>query len=267
MDLGGRLKATVVYDGTLFSGYQVQPNMRTVQQEIERAIGKIHKKSSWATVASGRTDTGVHSLGQTIHFDTPLTMKPPQWKKALNSLLPEDIFIKNVEKTSSDFHARYDAVGKTYEYKVTTAKERNVFERNMSYHLPYELSYEKMLEASKYLIGTYDFTSFSSPRTSVVDKVRTIYDIQIYRQGEGLLFTYLGSGFLYQMVRILTGTLLEVGKGRISPSDVEEILEKKDRSMAGPTAPGHGLYLKKVYYDLDELGNCIKQENMIDIEF
>ena len=260
MDSIRRLKAVVVYDGSLFSGYQVQPNKRTVQYEIERALARIHKEAVWVSVASGRTDAGVHSHGQTIHFDSHLAMEPSQWKKALNSLLPEDIFIKDVAYTTEDFHARYDALGKTYKYRVTRARERDVFQRNMAYHLTYDLSYEKMVEASKYLIGTHDFTSFSSPRTSVIDKVRIIYDIKIVEQGDDLFFTYVGSGFLYQMVRILTGTLLEVGKGRMPPVDIKDILRKKDRSFAGPTVPGHGLYLMEVYYDQNNLINRLKQE-------
>src|SRR5690554_6149183 len=143
-----RIKAIVSYDGTLFSGYQVQPSKRTVQLELEKALAKIHKANTWHVVASGRTDAGVHSLGQTIHYDTPLAMEPERWKKALNSLLPDDVFIKNVENVASSFHARYDAVGKTYMYQLTTAKEKDVFHRNFKYFLPYELSYEQMVEAS-----------------------------------------------------------------------------------------------------------------------
>lgn len=251
-----RLKAVIAYDGTLFSGYQKQPNKRTVQQEIEDVLAKIHKAENWKVVASGRTDTAVHSFGQTIHFDTHLNIELNKWKKALNSLLPDDIYVRKVDNVSPQFHARYDAVGKMYQYKLNTAMEQNIFRRHYEYYIREDLSLEKMEEAAKYLIGTHDFTSFSSPKTSVVDKVRTIYTIHIDKNGDDWTISYIGNGFLYQMIRILTGTLIHVGKGKIKPEDVQEILMKKDRKFAGPTVPGKGLYLSKVFYD----DNLLKKE-------
>lgn len=248
-----RMKAIVAYDGTSFFGYQKQPKKRTVQQQLESVLAKIHKEESWKVVASGRTDTGVHSLGQTIHFDTTLSILPEQWKKAFNSLLPEDIYVREVEHVSSTFHARYDAIAKMYQYKINTAEEKNIFKRNYEYYLREELSVGKMKQAANYLIGTHDFTSFSSPRTAIVDKVRTIYTIHIDKNADDWTITYIGNGFLYQMVRILTGTLLQVGKGKIAPEEIPIILQKKNREYAGPTVPGKGLYLMKVYYDKNVL--------------
>ncbi|MCD8502132.1 MAG: tRNA pseudouridine(38-40) synthase TruA [Bacillaceae bacterium] len=243
-----RIKAIISYDGTNFSGYQVQPEKRTVQGVLEKALSQMHKVEEWKVIGSGRTDTGVHSYGQTIHFDTPLKIPVARWPNALNSLLPNDVHVSHATYVDNNFHARYDTVGKEYIYQVYTAKEKDIFRRNYAYHYPYELNDEEMFIAAEALIGTFDFTSFSSPRTSVVDKVRTIYHVDVKRVGDNLTFRYVGSGFLYQMVRILTGTLLHVGLGKISHSSIPTIIEEKDRNLAGPTIPGNGLYLSRVFY-------------------
>ncbi|MFA9556512.1 tRNA pseudouridine(38-40) synthase TruA [Evansella sp. AB-rgal1] len=248
-----RVKGIISYDGTHFSGYQVQPASRTVQGELEKALAKIHKVDHWKVHGSGRTDAGVHGIGQTIHFDTPLSIPVERWPRALNSLLPDDIYIREVEYVDMEFQARYSAIGKEYKYIVHTSKEKDVFNRHYKYHLSERLSYNTMLEAAKLLEGTHDFTSFSSPKTSVINKVRTIYSISIEKQEDDLIFRYIGSGFLYQMVRILTGTLLEVGKGNLAVEEISRILEAKDRFQSGPTIPGNGLYLVQVFYEEEEL--------------
>ncbi|MBU9710774.1 tRNA pseudouridine(38-40) synthase TruA [Evansella tamaricis] len=253
-----RVKIVVSYDGTNFFGYQVQPNARTVQGELQRALGKIHKSSSWPITASGRTDTGVHSLGQTIHFDTPLNIPEDRWKRAINAVVPDDIVVVEGSYVREDFHARYHTVGKEYIYRVNTGKEKNVFTRNYSYHLREELCRDAMLEGANHLLGTHNFTSFSSPRTAVVDKVRTIYNLSITNEGAEWTFRYVGSGFLYQMVRILTGTLLEIGKGNMDPLEIPHIIKGEDRALAGPTIPGCGLYLSKVVYSEGDLANLLK---------
>ncbi|MDQ0256037.1 tRNA pseudouridine38-40 synthase [Evansella vedderi] len=251
--MGNRVKAIVSYDGTLFSGYQVQPEKRTVQGELEKALARIHKGDKWKVTGSGRTDTGVHSIGQTIHFDTTLSIPAERWPNALNSLLPEDIMVREVTYVDPDFHARYDTVGKEYVYQVNNSKKKNIFKRNYMYHYPYELSLSEMKRAAVLLMGTHDYSSFSSPRTSVVDKVRTIFHVGIEKKEDEWIFRYIGTGFLYQMVRILTGTLLEVGKGKIEADIIPSIIEGKDRDLAGPTIPGNGLYLTKVFYEKQKL--------------
>ncbi|PMC34134.1 tRNA pseudouridine(38-40) synthase TruA [Bacillus sp. UMB0899] len=244
-----RVKCIVSYDGTRFSGYQVQPNKRTVQSEIEAVLTKLHKGQPIKIHASGRTDAYVHAVGQVIHFDTNLMIPPEKWPYALNSLLPNDIVILEAEYVADHFHSRYDVRKKEYRYKLSTQKMPDVFKRDYSYHFPYKLDVEMMRKACHHLCGTHDFTSFCVAKTEVVDKVRTIYSIDIIEEETDLIFCFTGNGFLYNMVRILMGTLLEIGQGKKTPDQIPAILEGKDRSLSGKTAPGHGLYLWKVYYD------------------
>lgn len=241
-----RIKATLSYDGTHFSGFQKQPNTRTVQGEIERALKVIHKEEV-KVHASGRTDASVHALGQVIHFDTPLSIPLNRWPKALNSQLPDDIYVLDVTFVPSDFHARFDAVEKEYRYRIFRG-EGDVFRRHYVYMCPYPLHIEEMKRAARYFVGTYDFTSFCAANTTVEDMVRTVTFATIEEQGDELVFICRGNGFLYNMVRIMVGTLLEVGRGKRKAEDIPNIIAGKDRSLAGKTAPGHGLYLWHVRY-------------------
>ncbi|WP_071396689.1 tRNA pseudouridine(38-40) synthase TruA [Bacillus tuaregi] len=243
-----RYKCTISYDGTMFSGYQVQPNNRTVQSEIEAALEKLHKGNPVRITSSGRTDAGVHARGQVIHFDSPLQIPEDRWVKALHSLLSDEIAVRKVEKAAPDFHARFDAKGKEYRYYVRMSDARDPFTRHYQYQYGYGLDIDQMKAAAAQLIGTHDFTSFCSAKTEVDDRVRTIHLIDIEQDGERLMFRFAGNGFLYNMVRILVGTLLEAGRGMHQPEDMKRILFGKDRSLAGKTAPAHGLYLWEVYY-------------------
>jgi len=243
-----RYKCTISYDGTLFSGYQVQPGKRTVQSEIEAALKKLHKGNDVKITASGRTDAGVHAKGQVIHFDSPLIIPEESWVKALHAHLPDDIVIRKAEKAEPGFHARFDAIGKEYRYVVRLSQERDPFTRHYQFHFTYPLNVEWMREAASCLIGTHDFTSFCSAKSEVIDRVRTISEIDLIEEDERLVFRFCGNGFLYNMVRILTGTLLEVGRGLRAPEEMTYILQQKDRKLAGKTAPAHGLYLWEVFY-------------------
>lgn len=244
-----RVKATVAYDGTNFAGYQLQPGMRTVQLEIDKALVKIHKDKQAHSVASGRTDSGVHANGQVIHFDTPLSLPPDRWQMALNVLLPTDIRIVDVSYVDEHFHARYGAIGKTYVYKWSYAAVHSPFERNYSVHLGRSKpDVEKMKEAAVHLIGTHDFTSYCSSKTATSNRVRTIRLLTLEKRGDELIMTVEGDGFLYNMVRTIAGMLFAVGIGRYTPTDIKKILELKDRQAAGKTAPAHGLYLEEVTY-------------------
>lgn len=244
-----RYKCIISYDGSGFSGYQVQPNKRTVQLELESVLAKMHKGKQVKVAGSGRTDAGVHAKGQVIHFDSALPIPEHKWEMALNSMLPSDISVLAVEKASESFHARFDAAGKEYRYQLHLSSKRDPFQRNFAYQYPYPLDVEAMKEASLSFYGTHDFTSFCSAKTEVVDKVRTIELIDFVRDGDLLTLRFVGNGFLYNMVRILVGTLLEVGAGERKPSEMAEILSGKDRRLSGKTAPAHGLYLWEVFYN------------------
>ncbi|MCC3358914.1 tRNA pseudouridine(38-40) synthase TruA [Bacillus sp. REN16] len=244
-----RYKCIISYDGTRFSGYQVQPNKRTVQSEFEQALQKMHKGEQMKIVASGRTDATVHALGQVIHFDSPLSIPGEGWIKALNSVLPDDIRVRSAEMAAPDFHARFDVKAKEYRYRLLISKEPDVFKRHYTYHYPYPLNLQAMKEAADLLVGTHDFTSFCASKTEVQDKVRTIYQIKIEKLDDELIFSFVGNGFLYNMVRILVGTLLEVGSSKKDVRIIDSILTGKDRSLAGKTAPGQGLCLWQVFYE------------------
>lgn len=242
-----RYKCIVSYDGTHFHGYQIQPEGRTVQGVIQAAIDKMHKQSMPLIVASGRTDQGVHAIGQVFHFDSPLAIAPEKWQKALNALTDDDIYIRQVEQVPNDFHARFDVVKKTYQYRIMRAYP-DVFRRYYAYYYPYPLVIEQMKEAAKQLVGTHDFSAFCAANTTVTDKVRTIYTIDITEERDELVFRFTGNGFLYNMVRILVGTLLEVGANKRGLAEIEQALSSGNRRFAGVTAPSHGLYLEEVMY-------------------
>ncbi|MCL6617353.1 MAG: tRNA pseudouridine(38-40) synthase TruA [Anoxybacillus ayderensis] len=243
-----RIKCTIAYDGTHFAGYQIQQQKRTVQGELEHALSIIHKGQFVRVYASGRTDATVHAYGQVIHFDTPLAIPDEKWPKALNALLPDDVIVKEASEVPSSFHARFSVKKKEYRYRVWIG-EKNVFLRHYVYYYPYKLHVMAMNEALRYVIGTHDFTSFCSAKTEIDDKVRTIYEAEVIQEGEELIFRLVGNGFLYNMVRIIVGTVLEVGRGERRAEEMKTILQQKNRSAAGKTAPGHGLYLWHVSYD------------------
>ncbi|OIU72921.1 tRNA pseudouridine(38-40) synthase TruA [Rossellomorea aquimaris] len=243
-----RVKCTISYDGTHFSGYQIQPNRRTVQGLLEETLSAINKGEHIRVTASGRTDAGVHANGQVFHFDTPLSIPEEKWPVVLNTRLPDEVVIKEAQYVPEDFHARFSVKRKEYRYRVYTAQSRSPFHRHYALHHPYTLSVDAMKRAAEHLIGEHDFTSFCSAKTEVEDKVRNLQRITIIEQEGEIIFSFTGNGFLYNMVRILVGTLLEVGAGNLQSADMKAILQAKDRNHAGKTAPPHGLYLWKVEY-------------------
>ncbi len=244
-----KLKCTISYDGTNYAGFQIQAHKNTIQAEIERVLKKIHKGKFVRIYPSGRTDAGVHAKGQVFHFSTDINIGDDDWKKAFNTLLPNDIFVHSVEHVQDDFHAQYDALEKEYRYVVLNSKERDVFQRNYMYHVRYPLDIEKMNEACKVFKGTHDFTSFCSMRSNVKgDKIRTIYDIYCVQNDKTFQFTIRGNGFLHHMIRIMVGMILDVGSGKTEIDTIEKAIAKKDRREAGVTIPPEGLYLWKVTY-------------------
>ncbi|GIN14511.1 tRNA pseudouridine synthase A [Shouchella clausii] len=243
-----RMACKLSYDGTAFAGYQVQPGKRTVQSEVERALQEIHKGARVPVVASGRTDAGVHACGQVLHFDTELAIAPERWVSALNTHLPDDIVVTNAAMVEPDFHARYGAQAKEYRYYIQCGPFENVFRRHFAVHIKQALDVPAMQTAAKHLLGTHDFSAFCAANTTVVDKVRTITHVAVQPSEEGLLISIRGTGFLYNMVRIIVGTLLEIGTGKRVASEMKVILAGKSRNLAGKTAPAHGLCLYEVDY-------------------
>ena len=243
-----RLKANIAYDGSGFAGYQIQPDSRTVQVELMKVLKIMHKGKVIQVVASGRTDAKVHATGQVIHFDTEFSIPMSGWLRALNVLLPEDIRVNAIEEVDASFHARYHTTGKTYRYKWDRSQIISPFTRNYMVHIKQPLDVEAMRTAAQALIGTHDFSSFCAANTAVVDKVRTIWRLEFEEHGNELHMVIEGSGFLYNMVRIIAGTLTEVGMGRRKAGELSRIVAAADRDAAGKTAAAHGLYLETVMY-------------------
>ena len=244
-----RLKATISYDGTLFSGYQVQPGERTVQLELQRVLSVMHKGEQISVTASGRTDAKVHATGQVIHFDTPLAIPTDKYMKALNVQLPRDIRVLSVEEVDMDFHARYSVTGKRYRYIWSCESVQSPFRRFYAVDTSgVKPDVVKMQEAARHILGTHDFSCFCAANTSVKDKVRTVKSLNFTCHGDELHMTIEGNVFLYNMVRIIAGTLWEVGIGKRNADHLVEVIASQDRGNAGKTAPAHGLYLEEVFY-------------------
>ncbi|TCQ01607.1 tRNA pseudouridine38-40 synthase [Serpentinicella alkaliphila] len=237
----------IEYDGTNYSGWQIQPNARSVQEEIMKALKKITNEEIKLN-AAGRTDAGVHAKGQVANFYLNASIPTNRIVPALNSNLAQDITVLNAKEVPLDFHARYSAESKKYLYNIYNSSTRSSLFRNYSYHVTNKLSISKMENAAKKLIGTHDFKAFMSSGSSVQDTVRTIYTIKIDKHNNNICLSFHGNGFLYNMVRIIVGTLVEIGTDKRPIEDIEQILLSKDRRKAGHTAPPQGLILEKVYY-------------------
>lgn len=243
------IKMTIEYDGARYLGWQkLGDSDKTIQGKIENILSEMTKTKT-DVIGSGRTDAGTHAKGQVANFKTTIDMDLEAMRDHLNSYLPRDIIVKKLAEVPERFHSRYNAVGKTYSYYVWNNVVPSVFDRNYSYHYPGELDIEKMNEACKKLVGTHDFIGFSSLKKSKKSTVRTIGEITIHMEGNLLHFTFIGEGFLYKMVRIIMGTLLEIGAGTIEPETIEAVFASGIRSDAGMTVPSQGLFLDEVYYE------------------
>ena len=252
-------RITVAYDGTAYRGWQRQENTkRTVQGILEGRISEIVGQKIMVS-GSGRTDSGVHALGQECSLYLKNSIDETGFEKQLNALLPEDIRVLHVVKEKRDFHARKSAVGKCYEYQIDLRDKMEVFHRKYRFHFPHPIDIGAMEKAAEYLIGTHDFTSFTDLKEDK-DTVRTIFAVGIVCEDDALQLSWIGDGFLYHMVRILTGTLLDVGTGKIKAEEIPEILKAKDRKKSGFPAPAKGLFLRRVFYTEKELDKAV-QEN------
>lgn len=246
-----KYKLSISYDGTRYGGWQIQPNATSIQTLIEKAL-KIVLRKSIKLIGSGRTDSGVHAEGQIAHFSFDGDLELSKLHHSLNGLLPDDIRIRRIDPVEVDFHARFSAKGKIYHYRIDRGKIKNPFTRLYAYHLPYPIDLDLLKEAAKAFVGKHDFTSFSNEAhrgSAAHDPVRTLFRLDIIERGNELVLEFEGNGFLYKMVRNITGTLLDMARGKIPLSDIEDIFAAKDRSRAGTTAPAHGLFLVDVRYD------------------
>src|SRR5699024_8636348 len=246
----GKVKCIISYDGTNYAGFQIQPKLRTVQGELEKALTKIHKGEPIRIHPSGRTDAGVHAIGQVIHFESSLQLQEENWLNALNTFLPSDLVVRKVELVDDSFHARYSAVEKEYRYYVLNTKEKDIFRRHYIYQFPYPLVLEHMQEACHYLKGKHDFTTFSSAKATIKgSKIRTLKQVTCEVKDDKIEFIFKGDGLLYNMVRMIVGTLHDIEQGKREPKDIKYLLEQKDRRLLGKTAPPQGLYLWNVIYN------------------
>lgn len=243
-----RVKMIVAYDGTNYCGWQIQPNGITIEQVLNEHLSRLLKEDIKVTGAS-RTDAGVHSLGNVCMFDTNTHMPAEKISYALNQKLPEDIVVVDSCEVSDDFHPRFSKSRKTYEYRILNARFRNPTRRLDTYFYHYPLDTEKMSEAAKYLIGEHDFASFCSANSQAQTTVRTIYDCTVSKTGDIITIRVTGNGFLYNMVRIIAGTLVKIGASDMPADEMKRIIAATDRAVAGPTAPAHGLTMIGLEYE------------------
>lgn len=242
------IKLTIEYDGSRYKGWQkLSDNDMTIQAKLEAILSKMTDEKI-DLIGSGRTDVGVHALNQVANFKTNSTIHVNDIIKYLYSYLPEDIVVTNAEEVDERFHSQYNIVSKKYTYRIWNSKYHDPFLRKYTAHVQEPLDINKMRRATAYLIGEHDFTSFHSTRSQKKSSLRTIYSITIEDKEELIEITCHGNGFLHNMVRIIAGTLIEVGADRIKPEYLKEIIESKDRTYAGPTAPAKGLFLVDVEY-------------------
>lgn len=242
-----RIKLIVAYDGTDYCGWQIQPNGITVEEVLNRALSRLTGEEI-RVVGASRTDAGVHARGNIAALDTASTIPAERFAYAVNPLLPEDIVVVKSEEVPQDWHPRYQNSVKTYEYRILNREMPDPLKRKYTWHVSFPLDIDKMREAAEHLKGQHDFRSFCSVHTAVKSTVRTIYTLDIVKSGDEIIIRISGNGFLYNMVRIIAGTLAEVGRGFRTPEDVRDLLTAKEREQAGATAPPQGLTLIRIEY-------------------
>lgn len=242
-----RYMLEVAYDGTNYCGWQVQPGKATIEGELNKALSDLLKQEI-EVIGASRTDSGVHGLGNVAVFDAETRIPGEKLKYALNQRLPEDIRVQTSREVASDFHPRHCDSKKTYEYRILCREVELPTERLYAYFTYRKLNLERMQRAATYVVGEHDFKSFCSAGSQVKETVRTVYSLTVEQEEDLIKIRITGSGFLYNMVRIIAGTLMEVGVGAIEPDEMREIIAGCDRGLAGPTAPARGLRLVKIEY-------------------
>lgn len=242
------IRLNLKYDGTAYHGWQIQKNAVTVQETVKTALDKI-TGGDIKLIGCGRTDTGVHAENYVCNFHTLSSVPPEKFAYALNALLPDDIVCVNSEAVSDSFHAKNSAVKKRYVYKVLCREFPDAFLCRYTWHFKYPVDIDKMCTAAKAFLGEHDFIGFASSGFTVKTTVREIYSLDVLNDNDIITIDITGNGFLYNMVRIIAGTLVFAGCGKINPDDMADIIASRDRTQAGITAPPQGLFLKEVYYD------------------
>lgn len=245
-----KYKMTIAYDGTHYGGWQRQPNAISIQEKIENALSIILHKTV-PLIGSGRTDAGVHALGQVAHFSFDRECNLDRLKTSLNGILDRDIRIKELREVSEEFHARFSALSKIYHYHLHLDPVQNPFQRLYTTHIPFPIDLSLLREGASFFIGTHDFTSFAGKcdqGSAVTSPIKTLFKVDLIEKEGGLTFVFEGTGFLYKMVRNIVGTLLAIASHKIPLKSLKEIFNKKERSAAGPTAPSKGLFLMSVEY-------------------
>jgi len=241
------IKVVVEYDGTDYFGFQRQPGRRTIQRELEWALSRITKETI-KVVGAGRTDAGVHALGQVISFKTEGTIPTERIPVALNSLLSRDIVARSAEEMPPEYHARYSAKSRAYRYVILNDEVPSALFGRFTWFIPHKLNLDSMAEAAEYLVGKHDFTSFSAADMDTPTRVREVMSLAVGKRDELVVFDIMANAFLHSMARIIVGTIVEVGLGRRKPEEIKDILDAKDRRLAGKTAPPQGLVLMEVTY-------------------
>ncbi|TCT14099.1 tRNA pseudouridine38-40 synthase [Natranaerovirga pectinivora] len=247
-----RIKLIIAYDGTNYCGWQIQNNAITIQEKIEEACRKLFSQEI-KLIGASRTDTGVHAMGQVAVFDVDTTIPCDKIAYALNARLPEDIVIQKSEEVPLEFHPRYDAIKKTYNYLILNQEFILPQHRHYATFISKKLDLGEMKKATKLFIGKKDFNAFCSAHSSVKSTVRTVYDLEVKKEDSFIKIVITGNGFLYNMVRIIAGTLIDIGLHRITIEDLNRIIESKDRANASATAPAKGLTLEKIYYGEEKI--------------
>lgn len=243
------LLLTLRFDGTAYHGWQVQKNSVTVQQTLQDALETILHHRPPVTGCS-RTDAGVHARSYACNFRTEHRIPCENLVRALNTCLPDDVAVLSCREVPDVFHARYSALEKEYVYQIWNTPVRDPFFRGRALHVPYPLDTDIMDEAARHFLGTHDFAAFRAAGSAVKDTVRTISLSHVWREEDRVLFRVRGNGFLYNMVRIMVGTLLYTAQGKLKPADIPAVVASQNRTTAGPTAPAHGLYLNHIFYDV-----------------
>ncbi|KRN12205.1 tRNA pseudouridine synthase A [Fructilactobacillus fructivorans] len=266
--MNNRYKITFAYDGTKFAGFQKQPKQRTVEGTLTHIVNKMAQKSGRqiAIYGSGRTDAGVHALGQVAHFDFPYELSEESMLKGLNSMCPLDIEILKVQRVNDDFHARYDVTGKKYLYRLDLGQFTDPFKRNYTAHWRFPVDFGRIKLAIQDYVGTHDFSSFVASGAKDGSRVRTVFSVKANwnKDANEIQLEFYGDGFMYNQIRIMVGVLMEIGQGKRPIHDIKRLIKVRDRNEARLTMPANGLYLKRVFYSGDDPKHSVRKHHLDD---